>query len=53
MSNNYNYTFKTEPYAHQETVFRDSRDERMDALFMEMGTGKSKIAVDTMGSLYE
>ena len=41
------YEFKTKPYQHQEDVFRDSWDARHYALFMEMGTGKSKIAVDT------
>ncbi len=53
MSKNKKYSFKTKPYQHQEDVFHDSWSERMYALFMEMGTGKSKIAVDTMAALYE
>lgn len=47
------YKFKTKPYKHQEDVFRDSWDARHYALFMEMGTGKSKIAVDTLAALHE
>ena len=47
------YEFKTKPYQHQEDVFRDLWDARHYALFMEMGTGKSKIAVDSIAALYE
>lgn len=47
------YKHKTKPYEHQENVFRDSWDVKNYALFMEMGTGKSKIAIDTIGVLYE
>ena len=43
------YKFKTKPYKHQEKVFRQSKDERNFALFMEMGTGKTKVAIDTIG----
>lgn len=48
-----NYFFKTDPYAHQLKALKDSWDEKFYALFMEMGTGKSKVAIDTMGMLYE
>ena len=47
------YEFKTEPYDHQRAVFRDSWFLPAYALFMEMGTGKSKIVVDTVGLLRE
>lgn len=47
------FDFKTKPYKHQLEVFHDSWDKRLYALFMEMGTGKSKIAVDTFAALYE
>ena len=47
------YEFKTEPYDHRRTGFRDSWSEPAYALFMEMGTGKSKIVVDTIGLLRE
>ena len=36
------YTFKTEPFNHQLTALSDSWSEEYHALFMEMGTGKSK-----------
>jgi len=47
------YVFKTEPYDHQRSVFRDSWHRECYALFMEMGTGKSKIVVDTIALLQE
>ena len=47
------YNFKTKPYGHQKEVFDDSWAADYYALFMEMGTGKSKVAIDTMGALFE
>ena len=47
------YKFKTKPYEHQKTVLEDSWSASNYALFMEMGTGKSKIAIDTIGALFE
>ena len=47
------YVYKTEPYDHQRSVLRDSWHRECYALFMEMGTGKSKIIVDTIGLLHE
>ena len=48
-----NYEFKTQPFDHQRTALERSWREKSHALFMEMGTGKSKVAIDTMGALYE
>ena len=48
-----NYEFKTKPYDHQLNALRDSWAAEYYALFMEMGTGKSKVTIDTMGMLYE
>ncbi len=48
-----NYEFETKPFDHQENVIRDSWDAKHYALFMEMGTGKTKVAIDTMAILYE
>jgi len=48
-----NYDYETEPYDHQRTAFEDSWAAEFYALLMEMGTGKSKVAIDTMGALYE
>ena len=47
------YRFKTTPYAHQkEALIRCwNRDEY--ALFMEMGTGKSKVLIDNIAVLYD
>jgi SNF2 family DNA or RNA helicase len=47
-----NYQFKTKPYDHQKEIWEKSWFEPYYALFAEMGTGKSKIAIDTIGALY-
>src|SRR6056300_180291 len=47
------YAFKTKPFAHQMDALSGSWSEKYHALFMEMGTGKSKVIVDTIGKLYE
>ena len=62
-----NYTYKTQPFLHQETVLKKSWDrvsyaffmEEMSwdkkafAYFMEMGTGKSKVLIDNLAILHE
>ena len=47
------YNYKTIPYDHQRVVLEDSWSAKYYALFMEMGTGKTKVAIDTMAALYE
>lgn len=47
------YEFKTTPYEHQRATFKQSWNRPYYGLFMEMGTGKSKVAIDTMGALFE
>ena len=47
------YDYKTKPYAHQEVALEDSWSKKFYALLMEMGTGKTKVAIDTMAMLYE
>ena len=47
------YSFKTKPYDHQHVAFQTSWKAPYHALFMEMGTGKTKVIVDTMGALFE
>ena len=47
------YEPKTKPYAHQTDAWTASWDKRYWALFCEIGTGKTKITIDTMGALYE
>ena len=47
------YKFKTKPYDHQMKAWEDSWAADYYALFMEMGTGKSKVAIDTIRALYK
>ena len=44
--------FKTTPYKHQLDALMVSRDKRVYALLMEMGTGKTKVIVDTCSYLF-
>jgi SNF2 family DNA or RNA helicase len=47
-----NYKFHTTPYAHQRRALDLSLTRPYFAFFMEMGTGKSKVLVDTMVNLF-
>ena len=40
------FEFKTEPYDHQRHALQESWAAEYYALFMEMGTGKTKVALD-------
>tara|TARA_R100001082_G_scaffold111249_1_gene94420 strand:- start:2356 stop:3843 length:1488 start_codon:yes stop_codon:yes gene_type:complete len=53
MSHNNIYPFKTRPYSHQREAWQLSKDKAEYALFMEMGTGKSKVIIDTFSYLYD
>jgi len=54
MSDKFNsYRYKTQPYEHQKKVLKDSWAELYYAYLLEMGTGKSKCAIDNIGMLYE
>lgn len=46
------FPYKTTPYRHQHDCFMRSRDKETFALFMEMGCGKTKVAIDTIAHLY-
>lgn len=46
-----NYKHKTKPYAHQEKALNRSISRDCYAFFMEMGTGKSKVLIDTIAYL--
>ena len=48
----HDYAYKTRPYAHQARGFKLSRDAKAFALFMEPGTGKTKVSIDTACWLY-
>ena len=47
------YKFKTKPYAHQITALEKSWNKKVFAYFMEMGTGKTKVAIDNIAMLYD
>lgn len=47
------YPFKHTPYAHQLTCWEVSRDKPAFAIFAEMGTGKTKITIDTAAWLWD
>ena len=47
------YRFKTEPYAHQLKALAACHKKENYALFMEMGTGKSKVLIDNIAMLYD
>ena len=48
-----NYRFKTKPYDHQIKALEKSWAADSFGLFMEMGTGKSKVLVDNIAMLYD
>jgi|TARA_X000001388_G_scaffold69417_1_gene57914 SNF2 family DNA or RNA helicase len=47
------YKFKTEPYEHQLQALGASHNKENFALFMEMGTGKSKVLIDNIAMLHD
>lgn len=47
------YKFKFKPYEHQLKALEKSWDKPYFALFMDMGTGKSKVLIDTIAMLYD
>ena len=47
------YKFKTKPFKHQIDALDASHDKKYFALFMEMGTGKSKVLIDNIVHLYD
>ena len=46
------FFFGTKPYKHQEELFARTKNARIFAIFWEMGTGKSKVIIDTAAYLY-
>jgi SNF2 family DNA or RNA helicase len=47
------YKFKTKPFAHQMIALEKSWNKKVYAYFMEMGTGKTKVAIDNIAMLYD
>jgi SNF2 family DNA or RNA helicase len=48
-----NYKYKLPPFNHQAEALDDGWNRIEFGLFMEMGTGKSKVLIDNMGMLYQ
>jgi len=48
-----NYKYKLPPFNHQAEALHDGWNRLEFGLFMEMGTGKSKVLIDNMGMLYQ
>ncbi len=46
------FPFRTVPFAHQRELFEATRERERFALFWEMGTGKTKVTLDTAAWLY-
>lgn len=46
------FKHKTTPYKHQEDAFYKLYNKPFGALFMEQGTGKSKVAIDIASNLF-
>lgn len=46
------YEFKTKPFGHQKEGLAKARGRKGFAFFMEMGTGKTKLAIDEAGILW-
>lgn len=44
--------YKTQPRKHQREILERTADEKFHALFLEMGTGKTKIMIDNIAYLY-
>ena len=48
-----NYPFKTKPYEHQLAALDKGWNKREYGYFMEMGTGKTKVLIDSAAMLYD
>jgi SNF2 family DNA or RNA helicase len=46
------YKFKTKPFKHQTDALKECWNKESFALFMEMGTGKTKVLIDNLGVLF-
>jgi hypothetical protein len=47
------YNFKTKPYSHQQIAMDLAGQRDAFGFFMEMGTGKSKVLIDNIGTLHQ
>ena len=49
----FKFVFETEPYQHQQEAFEGSAEQDNFALLMDMGTGKTKVCIDTIAHNFE
>ena len=49
----YHFTVRTQPYEHQIDAFHKCYGKEAFALFMEQGTGKTKVAIDIACNLFQ
>ena len=47
------YKYKTSPFKHQRQALIEGAKLQNFAYFMEMGTGKTKVAIDNTAYLYQ
>ena len=47
-----NKVYKSVPFDHQKKALEEGKDRINFAYFMEMGTGKTKVAIDNANYLY-
>ncbi len=47
------YNYKTSPFKHQRHALIQGAKEKNFAYFMEMGTGKTKVAIDNACFLFQ
>lgn len=47
------FHFKTDPFEHQLTILKESWEREYYAILWEMGTGKSKLLLDTASALFK
>ena len=47
------FNFHTQPYEHQKEAFDGSAEAQQYALLMDMGTGKTKVCIDTIALNFE
>jgi len=47
------YKYKTEPFSHQRRSLVEGAKPYNFAYFMEMGTGKTKVAIDNAAYLFQ
>ncbi len=50
---NEKYVYKTQPYEHQRQALIKGADKLNFAYFLEMGCGKTKVAIDNIAYLYQ